>query len=65
MKTWLPWVWTTPFGGPVVPEVYTIVAMSSGRPSATRPASSLLSASARSRPSWRSASQVITQGSLP
>ena len=32
MNTWLPWVWTTPLGGPVVPEVYTIVAMSSGCP---------------------------------
>ena len=66
-EMWLPCVCTTPLGGPVVPEVYTMVATSSGAVSATRAASSVLSASPRSRPTRRSASQVNRrgEGSLP
>jgi len=58
---WLPWVWTTPLGGPVVPDVYTMVAMSSGPTAATRLASSPRSRSRLSRPRRRSPSQVMTR----
>ena len=57
---WLPCVCTTPLGGPVVPEVYTIDATSAGIVLATRSASVDLWTSAFSRPIRRSVAHVIT-----
>ena len=55
VQVMLPWVMQTPFGGPVVPLVYTSVARSSGESASTR-ASSRPEAS----PSARSSSRVIS-----
>jgi hypothetical protein len=57
---WLPCVCTTPLGGPVVPEVYTIDATSAGIVLATRSASVDLWTSAFSRPIRCSVAHVIT-----
>lgn len=60
---WLRLVWITPFGGPVVPDVYTMVAISSGSAASSRSTSRLLSWPPRASLSRCSASQVRTPGS--
>ena len=52
------WVSTQPFGGPVVPDVYTIVAGSSGATATT-------TASPRRAPIARSSASVIAPSTAP
>src|SRR5205809_3978825 len=60
LLTRLPWVSITPLGGPVVPEVYMMVASDSGPRFASRRASSPASAARRLRPRWRKDRQEQT-----
>ena len=54
----LRWVMTTPFGFPVVPEVYSTVTGSSGLIAATRPATAPGVAASRCLPSAEKSAQV-------
>src|SRR5436309_82203 len=62
---WLPCVCITPFGGPVVPDVYTIVARSVELVDATRSASLLWCVVAVSRPSARGVGDLAPRERLP